>query len=552
MAAAYIYSRFDINLYQMTRWREFLPSDYLVTIMADRSAGGDLDVSTSITSAAVASSTSASGPVARNSAEPTLQSETREMSRQMETSPVREPPPKPTRAPTKVLSILTLPSPRHGDEGPASIDIRERTSSSAQLEDSKGTGSPMGDSIDIPQGQEVSDLVRRLSHALLARQLPAQTLHRYALEPGDDDANLRSMSASCCRESWGSERRPVKEVNVDVEVAQGEQEAEGEEGPELALLRRRIAVLEVDARLSAAERLEAERDLQRNEARWAAEITALSVRLSGAERELREAQDAARRMRMELATRDAEVASLEVSWRDAEQAVEGAAEGARRESVDTVLAQSRLVSLLDRQRSSGESLVRGLEEELEATRAAHRAAAAEALDWRTKAQQKGSGFQDDSMLSEAATREVADERLEAYFRAAPQSIPRPSRVSRVTPLALSAALQRDLEETQRRLDLLQARNRIDIDLPPSRSRAPARLASKTPSYSRYSSALPVRNSGVHAPLSLPKYPASSYSPTVLAAARARPPKSEHLREWFQVNADKGFLRHSHAPIPIYL
>jgi hypothetical protein len=273
----------------------------------------------------------------------------------------------------------------------------------------------------------------------------------------------------------------------------------------------------------------------RSEERWSAELGAVSVRAGGLEREVREAGDVVRRLRMELAARDAEVAALEARVEGDEAQRESAASEAERGALGTVLAQSRLVAVLDRQRVANEALITTLRAELEAARGDFHGLQSEALEWKTRALRAEGGEEpvsgDEGPSTMGALRQVASAELESFlqgklsygssrgtFEGAASRLGAATGVPARGGGGLSESLQRDLLITQRRLDELQTHSKATIlttrTLPmPMSMQVPAMNATRPGHTNMYAS---------------PAY----------GAARSRAPKSDVLRQWFQENAHR--------------
>ena len=264
-------------------------------------------------------------------------------------------------------------------------------------------------------------------------------------------------------------------------------------------------------------------------------MTALSVRLAGLERELREAHDVIRHLRVELAARDAEVAALEATKSEMESVLESASSRAERDALSTVLAQSRLVAVLDKQRLSNESLTSNLRNELDVMRDAYKKSQDELLDWKTRALRAESGNGASIGFDESSYRAVATSELEGYIQEkvgskddvpmiVPMALPDKRKlIAPPPPINLYEVIERDLKRTQQRLEQLQMAARREsflqhAHLPPRRSNT-------------YTSRI---SSSLHPP-SILRSKSSTSSPLSINY-QSRMPKSEGLRRWFKDNA----------------
>ena len=263
----------------------------------------------------------------------------------------------------------------------------------------------------------------------------------------------------------------------------------------------------------------------------------MSVRVAGLERELREAHDVIRHLRVELAARDAEVAALEATKSEMESALESASSRAERDALTTVLAQSRLVAVLDKQRISNESLTSNLKYELDSMREAYKKSQDELLNWKTRALRAENGNEASTELDESSYRAVATSELESYIKEKsgpideppvilPMSVPdkKKALLTPPPPPSLYEVIERDLARTQQRLEQLQMAARRETflqspHLPPRRSNIYAEKNT-----SRSPSSILRSKSSTSLRIGMPLHP------------MARLPKSEGLRRWFNENA----------------
>ena len=372
---------------------------------------------------------------------------------------------------------------------------------------------------------------------------------------GEDEVNMRSLSnihtsasARRDRKTFSVASPPTKAINerpADPDFTFVSHVTDRSDQNEMSRLRERVHTLELEAELRVAEKSQLERgknnhfhsrltllDVRQSEQRWAVELTALSVRVAGLERELREAHDIIRHLRVELAARDAEVAALEATKTEMETALESASSRAERDALGTVLAQSRLVAVLDRQRISNETLTSNLRDELESTREAYKKSQEELLQWKARALSSTGENSVEAELDEASYRAVAAAEFQGYIQNKSASVddsvlafPKPHHEDRkhtsVSPPNLYEIIEKDLRRTQQRLEQLQIANRRTM-LVETPYRQPRRSYSTTPRIPRSSfSSTDMRN--------------KTYTQSVFGTVQSRTPKSEGLKRWFQEN-----------------
>ncbi len=150
-------------------------------------------------------------------------------------------------------------------------------------------------------------------------------------------------------------------------------------------LRSRIRVLEAEARVRAKERMEFDEEVQKMEVNWSTELTALSIRNKSLEEENRNLREHQRKANIEMSRLVGQLASLEVAKENAELRVGNSKGQADREAMGTVLAQQKLLRLLEEQSISAEANAGLLREESDAVKKMHKEAAEQLVEWKSRA-----------------------------------------------------------------------------------------------------------------------------------------------------------------------
>ena len=294
----------------------------------------------------------------------------------------------------------------------------------------------------------------------------------------------------------------------------------------------------------------------------------------------------------------------------------------------TVLAQSRLVAILDRQRSSTEGLMAGLRAEVESLRDQYRQSQEELLQWKTRALRGREGMNENSkendLLKEGddklskmevedeegvrkdrrrnaagLLREVANDEMESYLLRTSASFsshssfpnhrnyphnqqqerqqqcvgvsgmkssssllpvdnpssstvrrhPRRSPEHASVSFTLSETLARDLQRTQATLDALSQRSKLNLRLLDGRGMSVSSSNYSNQSRHVNNSVNPYRvvtpslaqpSSSLYASKAPPAMASSSSFASLYPQSKARPPKSDELREWFRSNSVRGY------------
>jgi len=144
-------------------------------------------------------------------------------------------------------------------------------------------------------------------------------------------------------------------------------------------LMQRIRVLEAESSGRLEQRKADEELLQQANDGWAAEITALKVQLSDTQNRLQAEQLRHQEALHRLATQDAELRSLRAANQTLEEGRESAKAAAEREAYSTLLAQQKLISLLEAQRDAEAEKAQLLAAERSSLALAHKQAVEEHL-----------------------------------------------------------------------------------------------------------------------------------------------------------------------------
>ena len=156
-------------------------------------------------------------------------------------------------------------------------------------------------------------------------------------------------------------------------------------GSETLELKSRIRVLEAEARVRAKERMEFDQEMQKMEVNWSTELTAVSIRNKSLEDENKALREHQRKANIEMSRLIAQLASLEAAKENAELRVGNSKGKADREAMGTVLAQQKLLRLLEEQSASADAKAGLLQEESEALKTLHKEAAAQLVEWKARA-----------------------------------------------------------------------------------------------------------------------------------------------------------------------
>ena len=159
----------------------------------------------------------------------------------------------------------------------------------------------------------------------------------------------------------------------------------GRAGDDVMELKSRIKVLEAEARVRAKERIEFDLEMHKMEVGWSTELTAVSIRNKNLEDQNKNLKEEQRKANVEMSRLIAQLACLEAAKENAEMKVGNAKGKSDREAMGTVLAQQKLLSVMEEHAKASDAKVALLKEENDSLSGRLEALTAELTDWKARA-----------------------------------------------------------------------------------------------------------------------------------------------------------------------
>lgn len=159
----------------------------------------------------------------------------------------------------------------------------------------------------------------------------------------------------------------------------------GRESEDTMELKSRIRVLEAEARVRAKERIEFDLEMHKMEVGWSTELTAVSIRNKNLEEQNKALKEQQRKSNVEMSRLIAQLACLEASKENAEMKVGNAKGKSDREAMGTVMAQQKLLGVMEEHAKASDAKVSLLKEENESLASKLETMTAEITDWKARA-----------------------------------------------------------------------------------------------------------------------------------------------------------------------
>ena len=137
--------------------------------------------------------------------------------------------------------------------------------------------------------------------------------------------------------------------------------------------------------MRAKERIEFDEEMRKMEINWSTELSALSIRNKSLEEENKNLREQQRKSNIEVSRLVAQLASLEAAKENAEIRVGNSKGKADREAMGTVLAQQKLLRMLEEQSALADAKATLMLEESNSIKKLHKEAAAQLIEWKARA-----------------------------------------------------------------------------------------------------------------------------------------------------------------------
>lgn len=173
------------------------------------------------------------------------------------------------------------------------------------------------------------------------------------------------------------------------------------DGEDIMELKSRVRVLEAEARVRAKERIEFDLEMHKMEVGWSTELTAVSIRNKNLEEQNRFLKDEQRKSNVEMSRLIAQLACLEAAKENAEMKVGNAKGKSDREAMGTVLAQQKLLGVLEEHAKASDTKATLLKEENDSMTSKLESMSAELTDWKARAVSSEKKVQEATEINES-------------------------------------------------------------------------------------------------------------------------------------------------------